>query len=409
MNRQTLLLLLAPSALMAETVNVDNSEVVHSARDFTATQGTYGWNHGYYNVSADGTPGYQPSDFQNLPWAGSNYALGGNPPWTSLDANGGHPNGGNNGAEHWVMRRFTVTPEMAGNATINWTLGNPGNPDCGDGVTGVLFRNGVQLDTAAVASNQSGVSQNVLTSLVAGDVIDLALTPLPGGNDFCDGSTFAMGIVTSKPATYTDLLRIADSVTEFSGVQGGSGWNYGYYNVTANGAPDPGGGDFIQFASGAFNGSLWDLATPAAPWTEVGPTGIHPNGTNNGDEHWVGRRYTVQPGEAGNLVVEWDMAKSNPNGGGVTGLVFHNGVQKDIRSILGDDTIGVDRGIVLNGVLPGDTIDLVMSPFGLSRGTDDGADGSTMSMRVFLQIPEPSTAAVLAGTVLALCVRRRRK
>ena len=62
------------------------------------------------------------------------------------------------------------------------------------------------------------------------------------------------------------------------------------------------------------------------------------NGPNSGAEHWVIRRWVCASN--GTLQASWRLYKSNPNGSGVTGKLFHNGVEKDTATIAGTAAVG---------------------------------------------------------------------
>src|SRR3954462_9073722 len=111
-------------------------------------------------------------------------------------------------------------------------------------------------------------------------------------------------VLLSLHATRAEI--IADSIAEFSGNQGQNGWYYGYRVYTA-GEPDNHDptSAFTQFVGGTtagawdgttqvWTGSGWDLETAgAAPWTFLGAEGLHPNGSNQAQEHWVIRRWVA--------------------------------------------------------------------------------------------------------------------
>ena len=404
-------------SLFADTVTVNNSETIASSvYEFSNEQGFHGWTYGYYNLTADGDATYQTTDFIPLPVSGAGYALGGNPPWTSIaDGLSGHPNGSNNGAEHWAIRRYTVGTGENGTIDLNWFLRDPSVGDCCTGVGGSVYVNGVEVDTADIlASDTIGAKRLVTLDLKVGDVIDLALKP--NGNDFADTSHFGMSLTKNQIRTFQTTALLADSIADFSGIQGTNGWRYGYFNVTQSGRPDS-PSDFIEFGQEYFNGSIWNWPAPAdPPWTEITPNGGHPNGINNGDEHWATRRYVVQPGEAGNLLVEWNLSKTNPSGNGTGVHILLNGVEQDYRAVEGDDTVGVLRGVPLFGVKEGDVIDIALDPngfqayLGVPGGTDDGSDGSAFGAKIHtLAVPEPASGITFAAAGLALLARRRRR
>ena len=396
------------TAAVAQTTNISGSIL-----EYSGTQGTNGWSYGYYNLSADPGGVYSGAEFQALPSNGAGgYALGGNPPWTGIfNSQDTHPNLNGSG-EHWTIRRYTVgAGEGGGSLQANWRMSKT-NPNCGDGVIGYIFHNGVQIDTATLGFNDGTgfLRQATIPNVNVGDTIDLMLAP--GANDGCDGSRFSMDL--NRLRTYSGLTTslIADSVAEFG--QNTNGWSYGYYNTTLNGSPSP--GDFIAFSGAEWTGSMWDL-NPAAsgPWSEITATGGHPNGTNSapGQEHWVARRYTIQPGEAGDTLVEWNIAKANPFGSGTSVQIMLNDNPVASTGVSGSDTLGFNGRLLLPGLNAGDTVTIALAPQGLDAqlfgagDNGDGSDASVFGMRLFNAIPEPGSAALsLAG--LALLLRRRR-
>src|SRR5258706_8470271 len=99
------------------------SVIADSQFEFSAGghQGENSWINGYYDKTGDDDGTYQATDFQPFPradgpwsptnfWAGSAWAwFNGNPPWDTIGAIDVHPNGINNGVEHWVIRRWVST------------------------------------------------------------------------------------------------------------------------------------------------------------------------------------------------------------------------------------------------------------------------------------------------------------
>lgn len=182
--------------------------------------------------------------------------------------------------------------------------------------------------------------------------------------------------------------EIANSITEFSGNQGQNGWFYGYryfydgltvdYDVSTDFLPFAGGvgqGDWDGFAQ-QWTGSAWDLNTSGAPWTYLAAEGVHPNGINNGEEHWAIRRWVASE-LGGNtwLGVRWNVRKENLNGAGVTGALHVNGVRVQSAAVAGNDGVGVTQTywVVAKST---DVFDVILSPVGPSGDTGDGADGS---------------------------------
>lgn len=188
-------------------------------------------------------------------------------------------------------------------------------------------------------------------------------------------------------------VTIADSVLEFSGTQGQDDWTYGYRNLTADGGARETydkDNDFIQFdALTEFNAGnqRWDLGG-GAPWTEVGATDVHPNGTNNVNEHWAIRRWTAPESDLDGLTlvqIDWTVAEVNAGGTGVTGQLHHNGTRVDFAALAGGDITGAFRSIYLT-IAVGDTLDLACTPVGQGGDTGDGADGSSTTMVITIVV-----------------------
>jgi len=426
----------APAAVVAD------SAADFPAPDNTSTnskQGINNWTYGYHGDPVAAGFSYSAGDFIPFPdnqgsgtsptdfWDGAKWDWhAGNPPWTAINQTGGHPNGTNNGPEHWAIRRWTSEVNGAANVTMNLNKNNTS----GNGVSGRVFVNGDQQAAMTIPGNAT--SSRAWTvhvpDLTVGDAVDVVLDPTgPSGdpNDGSDGSTYGMvvdHVQTSPTALFADSIAdfpAPDNITTQS-KQGINNWNYGYHNASVNGSYEamPGGtDDFIAFPdnqgpgtgpSDYWTGSTWDWHAGNPPWTQITASGGHPNGTNNGDEHWAVRRWVAETG--GTLFLESFLAKQNTNGGtGTTLLVFHNGTQMFSRTVGGTDGVGFFDVTQIDGVSPGDFIDLALTPNGA-----DGNDGSFFSARIFgpssVVIPEPSTLAVwslLGALGLAAAWRRR--
>ena len=194
-------------------------------------------------------------------------------------------------------------------------------------------------------------------------------------------------------ATEADLgVPTADSVADWSmkGIQGEHGWTYGYYNRTADPDKVYSASNFVPFphdgkgfsASDYWTGSIYDWYSGNPPWTTIGPKSVHPNGANNGAEHWAIRRYEVQT--PGTYLVRWHIAKTDPGGGGVTGTVFRQGALVDTAAIAGADLAGVTRTVVLPTVAAGELVDLALGPTGPGGQTEDWYDSSVSTASLWL-------------------------
>ncbi|MCA9249020.1 MAG: lamin tail domain-containing protein, partial [Planctomycetales bacterium] len=170
--------------------------IANSETDFSGTQGANSWYYGYYNLTADADGTYAAADFVEFPSDGTTIAsannfwngtywdwYSGNPPWTYIGANATHPNGANNSAEHWTVRRWIA--EATGQMALHVHLHK--DNASGGGVTLRVFRNGEEVFARAIAGNDAtGFTQTItLPAVNLGDAIDFAVTPvgLAGGDD----------------------------------------------------------------------------------------------------------------------------------------------------------------------------------------------------------------------------------
>ena len=216
---------------------------------------------------------------------------------------------------------------------------------------------------------------------------DPATSPILADTDedgIADGEELAFGW---NPADSANPAIVADSIAEFTttGTQGENNWSNGLYNLTTDADSTYATDDFIPFTNSCapddgpceeggpvapdgnhWTGTTWDLTGSGGPWTFIGPTDTHPNGTNSApnEEHWSVRRWesTID----GEVALVWHTRKTNLNGTGVTGLLFVDGEEVDGASIAGNDGAGVTRSVVLS-VEMGTIVDLA-----LTSGRPDG-------------------------------------
>lgn len=200
-------------------------------------------------------------------------------------------------------------------------------------------------------------------------------------------------------------VTVANSVSDFSDTQGSNNWFYGYYNKTTDGDATYQASDFTAFprAAGAWGaanfwtGTMWDWFAGNPPWTEISATGGHPNGSNNGNQHWAIRRWVSEV--AGNITVHFRLAKSNVGGGnGVTGRIFHNGVEQFTRTIAFNDGGTLTNDVSITGVMIGDTIDIALDATGTDGQATDGSDGSIYTAVIDLDTGSPFTWDAVAAS-----------
>lgn len=194
---------------------------------------------------------------------------------------------------------------------------------------------------------------------------------------------------------------IGDSVTEFSGVQGQEGWSYGYLDDFNNNQPligDAHGGRMNLFpADGTnvrqadvnlWNGTNWDfVANP--PWTTISNVGGHP--ASSPTEQWATRQWTAAAADTGDILVSYNLSKPN-NGGGTTLFIVHNGIV--VGSAQSNNVGGVTDSVRINNVIPGDTVDVALSPL-FNGNAGDGGDASNFGAKINLLVArEPADADV---------------
>jgi hypothetical protein len=195
--------------------------IADSIADWSSTgvQGANGWYNGYYDRKGDADQTFQVGDVTLFPhdglghsptdfWNGSGWDwYNGNPPWTELYQEGTHPNFDAT-YEHWTVRRWAATQD--GNLKCRFKFRKSPTATCGDGVTGYVFKNGTMVYSNSIAATDSVGRDDIvdLPDVLAGDFIDIMLSPGPG-NDFCDGSFFSATIFTGDPITPWDAAATA--------------------------------------------------------------------------------------------------------------------------------------------------------------------------------------------------------
>ena len=161
--------------------------------------------------------------------------------------------------------------------------------------------------------------------------------------------------------------EIANSMSEFSGVQGQDGWQNGYYLFDPDDPENPESfdydpADWIPFEADGTNthdpddnhwtGSAWDLSVEqgTGPWTIIQAETAHPNGVNSAptEEHWAIRRWTADEIEDGtSLALTWHLRATNTGGGAGTAAQLHiNGKEQDKAVIGGTDAVGVTADLL---------------------------------------------------------------
>lgn len=202
-------------------------------------------------------------------------------------------------------------------------------------------------------------------------------------------------------ATANSLL--ADSVAEFSGVQGQDNWFYGYESGSTYSQ-----GAFLLLANNV-NSTVWNNANVwtngttypnFANWTALAAFGGHPNGLNTGNVEQIAVRRWVSE-VTGPIALSGVL--QNIDSGSVVGSIYVNGT--NIWSAISNGTSDSKSYSLLANVATGTTVDFVIS----SNGVDFN-DSTRFTTQITAAVPEPeSYAFLLAGLgVIGAMVRRRR-
>ena len=451
--------------------------IADSVAEFSGVQGQDNWYYGYWDRTSDSDGTYDSnSDFQlmgqYLTEPSVNYGSLYVPAWyvqdgsywTTQHATGGIPNGldGNQGRrqfEHWSIRRWVS--EVSGQIQIDGLLSYQNLS--GQGFVGRIRVDGVEVWSQFIGPGDFvGVSYAVLTFANFGSKIDLmidpfqssdisdhirftaTMTPEPGtmilalfpislafirprqrmrrprsaASQRMTHSGLALAVysicgVCFVPSTADAAIVIADSVAEFSGVQGQSNWFYGYWDRTldADGVFDA-SADFqlmSQYIAGpSINfGSQADTHAPAwfvqdgSYWTALWRDGGHPNGTNGNHgrlpfEHWTTRRWVSEV--SGPINISGIYATHPSYGGQVDVRIRIDGIEVWTASASITTPTNYDINVLVNA---GSFVDFMIDPHQSIDVSDQPYFTATIT-------PEPGTVALLALPILGFIGCRRR-
>ncbi|MBL8875856.1 MAG: hypothetical protein JNM86_08685 [Phycisphaerae bacterium] len=160
----------------------------------------------------------------------------------------------------------------------------------------------------------------------------------------------------------TRAQPIADSLADYSGIQGYRNWYYGYSKYTSGTL-----GPFQQLT--LFNNNVWYRAEGGGTsyWTSIWKGGQHPNaaistGGRLGEENWVIRRWVAPPGFLQYIHISGSVQKQSITGG--DGSVFHlmvnSGNYTNIFLVSNDLTAHTfSQDICVAG---GDRVDFIVDP-----------------------------------------------
>lgn len=168
-------------------------------------------------------------------------------------------------------------------------------------------------------------------------------------------------------APFRPRFLLADSVADFSLVQGERGWYYGF----DNGTPDT----FMLLTRTSVvtaftppSGDVWECWTTAEPrWTQIFQLGAHPNGTDTSAPSTAVLERAVRRWEsnyAGDVRIVGELAKLDLTPGGSNGVVASillDGIEIYSVALDGNDAAGMSYETGAH-VAVGSMLDFVLDP-----------------------------------------------
>ncbi len=211
------------------------------------------------------------------------------------------------------------------------------------------------------------------------------------------GSGLAAALVALAMAVWAGQtpaagITVADSVAEFSDVQGQDGWYYGQYATPGDSAT------FEQFLHYDVYGDWWEYFTGQPPWRMLWDDG------GIADATWTVRRWVSDV--SGTVSITGELADVNNNGFGGDGVIARillNGAEVFSQYLYWapGDPGPTPLAYTLTGVSVdvGDVIDFAIDPIG-SAYYDDTRFTATIELAA--AAPPPGTGTVPAPGALAL-------
>lgn len=223
-------------------------------------------------------------------------------------------------------------------------------------------------------------------------------------------------------AASADMIKIADSVVDFSGVQGGAGWSYGWYadnDVMLSGETGSvNTANFNSFSYYSAPNAWWTHDTNSAtsgggssPFylTVVTAELMHASapipGAGNvaSDVLWASRRWTSDI--SGQIQILGHIAKFDQGailGDGTEAYILVDGVAVYHRTVAGNDYVGIDYALDLQ-VNAGSVIEFVLG------SNETGLNDATVFTSEILGNPVPTPGAIALMGVGGLLAGRRRR
>lgn len=188
-----------------------------------------------------------------------------------------------------------------------------------------------------------------------------------GGVGGAEGEAGAAGNADGPEVPFRPSVLLADSVADFSLVQGERGWYYGFDTGTSDSFTLLPRTSVIT-AYTPLSGDVWECWTTAEPhWTQIFQLGAHPNGTDSSAPSTAVLERAVRRWQSnydGNVRIVGELAKIDVTPGGSNGvaaLILLDGVEIYSVVIGGEDSGGRIYETGAN-VDVGSTIDFVLDP-----------------------------------------------
>ena len=195
---------------------------------------------------------------------------------------------------------------------------------------------------------------------------------------------------------------VADSVADFSDVQGLNNWYYGYYDGDP---PAPFTPSDFELLPQFFDGE-WEIDNaPGGFWTQVGATRFHPNGTFTSGlrqpvVHWAVRRWVSDV--AGRHLIRGILEDENPfvgPGNGIVAYIFVDDLEVFTYSL--DEAQSTSYSLEVN-LSAGAIVDFAVDP----RMGSDLTDSTRFTAQIVVPEP-PGLVAVFACAGLLMVYRVR--
>jgi len=208
-------------------------------------------------------------------------------------------------------------------------------------------------------------------------------------------------IVACAGRADAELIELANSVSQFSGVQGQDGWYYGYVEPQS-------GPQFVEMPTYFFDGIRWRWARGDEFFTTIWAEGQHPNGPGGTQEaeQWAVRRWVSNASALVSISGEVGMYGETPtDADGVLAKVLVDGAMVFTEDI--SRTTTPHAYSTTASVNVGSVVDFLISPKDNSYN-----DATTFSASITTDmIPEPSTFGLLGAGAIGLLgyMRERRR